>query len=1154
MSADLSADFCRLTPGNFESSLASDDILAHYFNDFLSQPCFPEAVVYNQTTGLFEVMNSGAKMVFNKIRTALNHIRSALRTGDPTILARIPPVDNQYTVCCLHREEGIQWIKKERLPFFLQSDFYHEYRLLKFLLQWNPKCISSKEGSSCEARLCSSQSETDSQNSLKVCFQNPISAEKGPVRSHGTTNFSSLQKKCDSSECYSSSSAPERSTFSLSSADFYSSHSVSDETQGGHNSETGLSAIEEEQQHRKVSPDQILVLDCLEEQLEEVAAKAFKEVLEPTTDIITQTQANTSESFRLPGDQTNYCSTEKPRECQVYQVSEKANGERLMGKNDLYQDVNQASDSAGKTRCDGVSYYGDWISLDDFKEFLQGTPGEKLVNLWIDIERVKAIHSSARKSRYLVWMRSWYLSKCGHSNLSVELLFRLGLTTSPCWTEERLHSIQPYLSQSLLCYWAPRFWTSPLCQQLFLGCSPSSCHPDHDSKTQCFPLCPDNTCFIQTTHGRQSQMPYSGGELRSSGRMEEMLQVLCVDSCSGSYFTHFCEQSGNQLWVNAVYFWTDLQHYRALFYQDGLDLYRVQREAQLLVFTYISGYAERSLVVDEQAQRKVCDRLLPAFEELFDEVEEHALNILLEPWALLVNREKECFQQVCMQQQVCRINNQDFKDLQSLYEESLKQQKWVQHTSSSKGPTTSVPWSSVSPDYHGYRLGSLLLHNHDIGHFQSFLQMQDASIHLACWLDLEQYKETPVQDQAMRQELSTSITEKYLNNTYLFGPDSPATTEQQKDIVNLAGGLEHLKMECLSNLVAMEISDIVKAYIEKTWLPLFVTTPEFTERQKHKPKLAADRSSHYIHRRRRRRRRDAWKVEGLWMSSSKDILLFRQALLDPVTCQQFQHFVSLKGNFLENDLLFWLEVQRYKDLCHSHSDEATIQQKISTIISCFINSSIRPGLQIDIPLQQAQHILEKRDQLGPYIFREAQISVFGELLRLWPEFQEFRSSMEEEQLLPVLHDQRVKFRARVRRQRRKEEEEEEERREQEHLDRRESSREEEDTEEEDTEEEDTEEEDTEESQEREGGVMTQSPVQPLLWSYSRYMAGLQREEVRQNQLETFSTLSGSSHDCSIKSAFSKMSSRQSSLCSSKSRADSKRCKRIKNSVKFSNQV
>lgn len=54
------------------------------------------------------------------------------------------------------------------------------------------------------------------------------------------------------------------------------------------------------------------------------------------------------------------------------------------------------------------------------------------------------------------------------------------------------------------------------------------------------------------------------------------------------------------------------------------------------------------------------------------------------------------------------------------------------------------------------------------------------------------------------------------------------------------------------------------------------------------------------------------QAEGLWMSSSKEILLFRRILFNPVTCTQFQHFVSLRGDFLENDVLFWLEVQRYK--------------------------------------------------------------------------------------------------------------------------------------------------------------------------------------------------------------------------------------------------
>lgn len=36
-----------------------------------------------------------------------------------------------------------------------------------------------------------------------------------------------------------------------------------------------------------------------------------------------------------------------------------------------------------------------------------------------------------------------------------------------------------------------------------------------------------------------------------------------------------------KMWENAVHCWTDLQHYRELFYQEGFDPYRVQREAQV---------------------------------------------------------------------------------------------------------------------------------------------------------------------------------------------------------------------------------------------------------------------------------------------------------------------------------------------------------------------------------------------------------------------------------------------------------------------------------------------------------------------------------------------------------------------------------------------
>ena len=53
-------------------------------------------------------------------------------------------------------------------------------------------------------------------------------------------------------------------------------------------------------------------------------------------------------------------------------------------------------------------------------------------------------------------------------------------------------------------------------------------------------------------------------------------------------------------------------------------------------------------------------------------------------------------------------------------------------------------------------------------------------------------------------------------------------------------------------------------------------------------------------------------LESRWVSSSKEILTFRKALMNPVTSHQFRRFVSIKGDNLENNVLFWQEVQKYK--------------------------------------------------------------------------------------------------------------------------------------------------------------------------------------------------------------------------------------------------
>uniref|UniRef100_A0A8K9USB0 Regulator of G protein signaling 22 n=1 Tax=Oncorhynchus mykiss TaxID=8022 RepID=A0A8K9USB0_ONCMY len=782
---------------------------------------------YNQATGVFEVVSDAAEALSRRIRSALQYFKSQPLT-DPTELTARPVVDNRYTVLCLDREQGVEWILKERLPLFIESDCYFEYRLAKLLSQWGPQGWNQKrDGTS---------------------VQPPVTTE--PVcPSPGPDDRETLMKV-------------------------------------------------------------LYVHSRLKEQQEEGEGS----------------------------------EEENDHDLEFYDVT--------------------------------ASIHSDRQGLGDFKDFLKGTLGEKLLRLWMDIERLKTLQDDRRRIRHLVQMRSCYLLTGGQSSLNGELLTRLGLSTSPCWREDRLQRVQPRVTEALLCYWGPRFRMSqravdPLRLSLWRnrqlhppsGVNPNpryiNLHPHRPHTSIPRPtIRPDTSlprdrtptpahtqvlgvtdrdriilCGVRQVSkvvlfcvwcqtGYASSSPVVG-----AWRMERMLQALCVDSQAGFYFTRYCERSGNPLWENAVHCWCDLQQYHQLFYQDGLDPYRVQRQAHLLYSTYVCSAARSSIEVEEESRERVYTCLTPPFEELFDWVEEHTLTLLLEPWTLLTTRDTDTFQKHAVAQ-ACRPPPPPLEVARS-----------------------PAMWSAVPERYRGYRLGSLLGHRTELQHFTYFLQDNTASIHLACWQDIENYRRIPHKDKAQREDKSRLIKDKYLNRKYFFGPDSPATRQQQEEVMRLAGGWGRLLHDRLCAPVLVDIQSITRNHIETRWLPVFLTTPEFNERQQQRVR----------------------QVKGTWMTSAGEILAVRRALLNPVTCHQFRRFVSLKGDFLENDVLFWLEVQRYKDLCHSHCVEAVVQDKVSTIISCFIQSSVPPALQIDIPQEQATHILERRGEMGPYVFRESQV-------------------------------------------------------------------------------------------------------------------------------------------------------------------------------------
>ncbi|POI31923.1 hypothetical protein CIB84_004326, partial [Bambusicola thoracicus] len=408
-----------------------------------------------------------------------------------------------------------------------------------------------------------------------------------------------------------------------------------------------------------------------------------------------------------------------------------------------------------------------------------------------------------------------------------------------------------------------------------------------------------------------------------------------------------------------------------------------------LYATYIAPSASMDIGLHQSKKNMIYQKMNPAFEDLFDTAEEHILLLLLEPWTKMVEADKYTYGKVELVEETRQLDSVYFRKLQALHQESVskKNESTVADADLPSFPDVlkeAQHLHQASKKLTGSNLYDLFHNKEKLEQFWVFLNEHSAGMDLMCWLDIEQFRKMLHKDKEKREEKSKEIKNKYLNKKYFFGPNSPATREQQEQLMHSGGGWGQILHDQLPPAVLLEIQHWVQKRLEEQWLPLFLADEQ---------QGAEGQAKH---------------VDNKRVSSSSEIIAFRKALLDPVTANQFQRFVSLKGDLLENGVLFWQEVQKYKDLCHSHCDDATVQNKIMTIIDCFINSTVPPALQIDIPTEQAQKILEHRKELGPYIFREAQMTIFALLFKFWPKFCEFRSRLPSDKILLALERKKGK--------------------------------------------------------------------------------------------------------------------------------------------------
>ncbi|XP_069847239.1 regulator of G-protein signaling 22-like isoform X3 [Dipodomys merriami] len=1097
-----------------EDCLATDDFLVDYFNEFLSLPTFSEAIRFNMDYGVFEIINEAPQLLEKQLKKILlnqqprNPIYDVIRKGKNEVKPLQMHVHREeetinvnYNIMCLNREQGIKWIKKERLPAFLESDCYFEYRLAKLVSQvrWSKSGMNFTIGANFAPwllrKIPSPQPSLTDEDDLIIMKKFYISL--GEASYTQTKDWFSLAKQCQQTV----------STFALPCSMSHSkvTPSVSESfifDDGVHprtkNRPSNLISLEEEEEGSvcvKDTASQALLRIYLEKQQSEIEEhlelhfSTCEEFLNSFVVFVLNSAIQKITGLVL--ENPDFIDFTHVTQVSFDDCFESALCQKLVGRGVPTTDENledklgkislsSASESIGpESRADWcVSHrtydIGNRKEFERFKKFIKGTLGERYWWLWMDIERLKVLKEPGRHQRHLEKMKKCYLVSSGECYLSPEILSKLKLLDGAQWTDDHLKNIQVEVVKPLLLYWAPRFCVThststkhasaelkfwrlrqekprmdidPFPQMAtLLPLRPKSCIPqipdvqkEEVSLTQPpkSPRKPDRvkTAIHKSWKGESLNPPAKDDGIEKGSRyiserskvihltsftdiseclkpqlerryiytekpnvknisdvgalggydMENLLQSLYVENRAGFFFTKFCEDSGNKLWKNSVYFWFDLQAYHQLFYQETLQPFKVCKQAQYLFATYVAPSATFDIGLEQEKKKEIYMKIQPPFEDLFDTAEEYILLILLEPWSKMVKSDQVTYRKVELEQETRQLDSTYFRKLQALHKETFS--KKAEGTTDEIGTSIlslanvskqTEYWNNVPEEYKHFTFNDLLNNKLEFEHFRQFLESHSSSMDLMCWIDIEQFRRIVFKDRNQREAKSIYIKNKYLNKRYFFGPKSPASIYQQNEIMRLSGGWGKILHEQLDAPVLVEVQKHVLNRLENVWLPLFLANEQFAARQKIKP------------------------VESKWISSSCEIIAFRKALLNPITSRQFQRFVALKGDLLENGVLFWQEVQKYKDLCHSHCSESVIQQKITTIINCFINSCIPPALQIDIPIEQAQKIIEHRKELGPYIFREAQMTIFGVLFKYWPQFCEFSKNLTDEKIMSVL--------------------------------------------------------------------------------------------------------------------------------------------------------
>ncbi|XP_065183143.1 regulator of G-protein signaling 22-like [Sycon ciliatum] len=447
--------------------------------------------------------------------------------------------------------------------------------------------------------------------------------------------------------------------------------------------------------------------------------------------------------------------------------------------------------------------------------------------------------------------------------------------------------------------------------------------------------------------------------------------------------------------TSLVWLWRDIQAFNSTFERAHFKATEAKAQAQLIASKYILPNAPHHIPFSDQVVRLFCSEMSMPLEMLFDEVEEELLVWLEECYAALLQKDE-----TALRASVGHEKSITFAD---------------SHPSSSSGAkdgdpldgkgSTKTNAQASEPVCTEMTFEDIIRHRQIFSKFQAFLNERPlGSYDFMCWSSLQSYRHT--QDERKKAHYAKLIRNNYLTQDYFYDlKKSPATKQQLEQLAAVADyKRRNLVGPRPSKDVLYYVESIVLQRLQHYWIPRFTNTEAY-KRITHQYPGAMDYKKQGKPGRKgqkEEKQKDNQQKETVNQKQAqhmRDVALFRKSLKDRRRAQEFLEFLQIRGGKMEKNLVFWIEVQRFKLLCHHHASKALMCSKAHAIVNCFLNSCFPPTVAVSVSEEAAECLTTRAASerwIGPYMFQSVQLEVFDVLFPEWIAFTTWRSNHYKE--------------------------------------------------------------------------------------------------------------------------------------------------------------